>query len=52
MVYIIQLREYIGHRPIIMVGAAILVLDEHDRVLMMKRYDSGYWSLSAYQTCC
>jgi len=45
MDYILQLREYIGHRPILMVGAAILVLDEHDRLLMMKRSDSGYWGL-------
>jgi len=45
MDYILQLREYIGHRPILMVGAAILVLDEQNRLLMMKRSDSGYWGL-------
>ena len=45
MDYILQLREYIGHRPILMVGAAVLVLDEHDRLLMMKRSDSGCWGL-------
>ncbi len=45
MDYIIQLREYIGHRPILMVGAAILVLDAQDRLLMMKRSDSGSWGL-------
>jgi len=45
MDYIIQLREYIGHRPILMVGAVILVLDTQDRLLMMKRSDSGYWGL-------
>jgi len=45
MDYILQLREYIGHRPILMVGAAILVLDEQDRLLMMKRSDSGCWGL-------
>ena len=43
MDYILQLRQYIGHRPILMVGAAILVLDERDRLLMMKRSDSGRW---------
>jgi 8-oxo-dGTP pyrophosphatase MutT (NUDIX family) len=43
MDYILQLRQYIGHRPILMVGAAILVLDEQDRLLMMKRSDSGCW---------
>jgi len=45
MDYILQLREYIGHRPILMVGAAILVLDAQNRLLMMKRSDSGCWGL-------
>jgi len=45
MDYIIQLREYIGHRPILVVGAAILILDMQDRLLMMKRSDSGCWGL-------
>jgi len=45
MDYILQLREYIGHRPILMVGAAILVLDEQNRLLLMKRSDSGCWGL-------
>ena len=45
MDYILQLRELIGHRPILMVGAAILVVDEADRLLMLKRSDSGCWGL-------
>jgi 8-oxo-dGTP pyrophosphatase MutT (NUDIX family) len=45
MGYILQLRQLIGHRPVLMVGAAILVLDEQDRLLMMKRSDSGFWGL-------
>src|SRR5512133_480483 len=43
MDYILQLRKYIGHRPILMVGAAILVVDAQDRLLLMKRSDSGCW---------
>jgi 8-oxo-dGTP pyrophosphatase MutT (NUDIX family) len=43
MDYIMQLRQLIGHRPILMVGAAILVLDEENRLLLMKRTDSGCW---------
>lgn len=43
MDYILQLRKYIGHRPILMVGAAILVVDTEDRLLLMKRSDSGLW---------
>jgi 8-oxo-dGTP pyrophosphatase MutT (NUDIX family) len=45
MDYILQLRQYIGHRPILMVGAAILVLDRQNRLLLMKRSDSGYWGM-------
>jgi 8-oxo-dGTP pyrophosphatase MutT (NUDIX family) len=45
MDYILQLRQLIGHRPILMVGAAILVLDDGDRLLMMKRSDSDCWGL-------
>ena len=41
MDYILQLRQYIGHRPILMVGAAILVLAGENRLLMMKRSDIG-----------
>lgn len=45
MDYILQLRQYIGHRPILTVGAVILVLDEGNRLLMVKRSDSGHWGV-------
>ena len=45
MDYLIQLRQFVGHRPILMVGAAILVLDSANRLLMLKRADSGSWGL-------
>jgi 8-oxo-dGTP pyrophosphatase MutT (NUDIX family) len=43
MDYILQLRQLVGHRPLLMVGATILIVDEHDRLLLMKRSDSGLW---------
>ncbi len=43
MEYIQSLRKYVGHAPILMVGAAILIVDEQDRLLLMKRSDSGCW---------
>lgn len=43
MDYIRELRQYIGQRPILMVGAAILVVDHENRLLLMKRSDSGCW---------
>jgi len=45
MDYILQLRQYIGHRPILMVGAAVFVLDNQNRLLLMKRSDNGCWSV-------
>jgi 8-oxo-dGTP pyrophosphatase MutT (NUDIX family) len=45
MDYILQLRQYIGHRPILLVGAAVLVLDEHHRLLMLKRSDNECWGI-------
>lgn len=43
MEYIQFLRQHIGHAPILMVGAAILIVDEQDRLLLLKRSDSGAW---------
>lgn len=45
MDHIKELRQFIGHRPLLMVGAAILVVDEKQRLLMLKRSDSGCWGL-------
>jgi 8-oxo-dGTP pyrophosphatase MutT (NUDIX family) len=43
MDYILQLRQWVGHRPLLMVGAAILVVDAQGRLLLMKRSDSHLW---------
>ena len=43
MEYIQSLRQYIGHAPILMIGAAILIVDDQNRLLLMKRSDSGSW---------
>jgi 8-oxo-dGTP pyrophosphatase MutT (NUDIX family) len=43
--YIQELRELVGHRPIIMVGAAALILDPKGRLLLQRRADDGRWGL-------
>ena len=43
MEYIQSLRQHIGHAPILMVGAAILIVDDQNRLLLLKRSDSGCW---------
>jgi 8-oxo-dGTP pyrophosphatase MutT (NUDIX family) len=44
MGYIRELRALVGHRPLIMVGAAVLILDNH-WVLLQQREDNGLWGI-------
>lgn len=43
MDYLASLRQYVGQAPLLMVGAAALIVDEQNRLLLMKRSDSGCW---------
>ena len=43
MDYLISLRKHVGHAPLLMVGAAVLITDKQNRLLLMKRSDSGCW---------
>lgn len=45
MSYIASLREVIGNRPIISVGATILVINQKQEVLMQFRSDTLDWGL-------
>ncbi|MCP4139319.1 MAG: NUDIX domain-containing protein [Chloroflexi bacterium] len=45
MDYIQTLRQHLGHASILMVGAMVLVLDEQERLLMLKRTDTYTWGL-------
>lgn len=47
MGYIMDLRAYVGHRPLIQVGAAVLVEDGEGRLLLQRRTDDHLWSFSA-----
>ena len=44
MGYIQELRSLVGHRPIIMVGAGILLLREN-QVLLQRRKDNELWGI-------
>jgi len=44
MGYIQELRTLVGSRPIIMVGAGVLLF-QHDTVLLQKRRDNGLWGI-------
>lgn len=43
MDYLTSLRQYVGHAPLLMVGAAALIVDDQNRLLLLKRADSGCW---------
>ncbi len=43
--YIRELRGLVGHRPLVMAGAAVLILDADDRVLLVRRSDDLKWGL-------
>jgi 8-oxo-dGTP pyrophosphatase MutT (NUDIX family) len=45
MDYVQELRKLIGHRPLILVGATILVFDKNNQLLMQKRADNGTWGV-------
>jgi ADP-ribose pyrophosphatase YjhB (NUDIX family) len=44
MGYIRELRELVGHRPIIMVGSGVLIVRD-DKVLLQRRKDNGLWGI-------
>jgi len=46
MGYIEDLRAIVGHRPLIFVGAVVIILDEQNRILLQQRtYPNGVWGL-------
>jgi 8-oxo-dGTP pyrophosphatase MutT (NUDIX family) len=45
--YVRALREKVGHMPLILPGAAVLILDDLGRVLLQLRTDNGAWGLPA-----
>jgi 8-oxo-dGTP pyrophosphatase MutT (NUDIX family) len=45
MSYIQELRQHVGNAPLIMVGAAVLILNNRDELLMLLRTDNGCWGI-------
>lgn len=44
MEYFKYLRQYVGHQPIILPGSVVIILNDHNEVLLQKRHD-GTWGL-------
>lgn len=45
MGYIMDLRKKVGSRPLIMVGASVIVVNAQQQVLLQLRKDNGCWGL-------
>lgn len=45
MGYVRELRALVGHRPLILVTAGVLILDHAGRVLLLRRSDDGLWDI-------
>lgn len=43
MGYIFDLRKKIGHAPVFMPSACVLIVDPQNRILLQKRKDNGFW---------
>ncbi|MBQ8862469.1 MAG: NUDIX hydrolase [Clostridia bacterium] len=41
--YIMDLRKIVGHRPLLQVGASVIVEDDKGRILLQLRKDNGCW---------
>ncbi|TMV44995.1 NUDIX hydrolase [Paenibacillus mesophilus] len=45
MGYIEELRAVVGHRPLILVGAVVVIMDERNRILLQQRvHPRGKWA--------
>jgi 8-oxo-dGTP pyrophosphatase MutT (NUDIX family) len=44
--FVVALRAKIGHAPLPLSGVTAVVLDDRDRVLLVRRADNGRWALT------
>lgn len=44
--FVVALRAKIGHAPLPLSGVTAVVLDDRDRVLLVRRSDTGRWALT------
>jgi 8-oxo-dGTP pyrophosphatase MutT (NUDIX family) len=45
MSYVKEIRSIIGNRSLIVAGAAVLIFDQQDRLLLQRRQDNQQWGL-------
>lgn len=50
MGYVLDLRKQVGHRPLVVAGAAVIAQNAADEILLVKRTDNQLWGLPAGST--
>ncbi len=45
MTYVSELRDLVGHRPLLLAAAGVVVVDDLGRWLLQRRADDGLWGL-------
>lgn len=45
MSYVQELRALVGTRPLMLVGAGILIVNERHELLLQRRSDDGLWGI-------
>ncbi len=45
MTYVSEMRSLVGHRPLLLAAAGVVVVDEAGRWLLQRRTDDGRWGL-------
>lgn len=43
MSYIMNLRKFVGHAPLLLVSSGVLIVNEYNELLLQKRKDNGFW---------
>jgi mutator protein MutT len=44
--YVLNLRRYIGHMPLLLVGAGVIVENSRGEILLQRRRDNGMWAVN------
>ena len=47
MGYIFDIRKKLGHDPIILTGAGVVLVNDKNEILLGRRADNGYWAYPA-----
>ncbi|MFC6294399.1 NUDIX hydrolase [Lactiplantibacillus daoliensis] len=50
MGYVLDLRQKVGHQPLVVAGAAVIACNAADEILLVKRTDNQLWGLPAGST--